>query len=211
MSGSTEKKHKKACKNKDSYHHGDLKTALIQAGIRLLHKSDGHEFSLREVAKEAGVSHAAPYRHFSDKETLMAAIAHLGFVELGDKIETALSKNKDNIKDWVPLIAKEYLNFAIKNPAQFKMMVGGFVTDPQKFEEFDWVGKKLFERFVEVIKLCQSAKVIKEGDPQLIVLSFWSLMHGFVVLYSVRQLDYFDINKTNVSSILEQMISVVLS
>src|SRR5271167_3965034 len=74
-----------------AYHHGDLRRALIDAGLALVTEAQDWEFSLREVARRAGVSHNAPYNHFADKRDLLSAVAAAGFVTLGERIQAATS------------------------------------------------------------------------------------------------------------------------
>jgi AcrR family transcriptional regulator len=78
-----------------SYHHGDLRNALIQAGLELLAEGGVQELDLRKVARRAGVSHAAPYRHFADKQALIAAITEEGFRLLAEQIQATLSEVPD--------------------------------------------------------------------------------------------------------------------
>src|SRR3954464_14355091 len=78
-----------------SYHHGDLRNALIQAGLELLAEGGAQELDLRKVARRAGVSHAAPYRHFADKQALIASITEEGFRWLAERIQTTLREVSD--------------------------------------------------------------------------------------------------------------------
>ena len=75
-----------------NYHHGDLKNALIKAGIEILSKEGVSGLSLRKAARQAGVSHAAPYAHFADKQTLIAAIASDGHSKINERLEAALAR-----------------------------------------------------------------------------------------------------------------------
>src|SRR5271167_2957670 len=74
-----------------AYHHGDLRRSLIDAGLALVTEEQDWTFSLREVARRAGVSHNAPYNHFADKRELLAAVAATGFAQLGERILAAIS------------------------------------------------------------------------------------------------------------------------
>src|SRR5271154_6600582 len=75
-----------------AYHHGDLRRALIESALALVTEEQDWTFSLREVARRAGVSHNAPYHHFADKRELLAAVAVVGFAALGERIQTATSR-----------------------------------------------------------------------------------------------------------------------
>jgi AcrR family transcriptional regulator len=103
------------------YHHGDLSRALVQAGRRILEKEGPAGLSLRAVAREAGVSPAAPYHHFKDKCDLMAAVAGEGWHELGIAVAEARAKAKD-ARHGLSEIGVAYVCFARKNPALYRLM-----------------------------------------------------------------------------------------
>ncbi len=109
--------------SQDSYHHGDLRAALLVAAIDVLESGDA--FSLRAVARRAGVSAAAPYRHFADREALESAIAVAGF----DELRAALSASLERIRDATPeeivtALSVTYVLFALHHPARFRLMFG---------------------------------------------------------------------------------------
>jgi AcrR family transcriptional regulator len=101
------------------YHHGDLRRALIQAAERVLERDGPQALSLRAVAREAGVSPAAPYHHFKDKSDLLLAIAEAGFVGLGEAIRIAVETD-DAQK--MTTIGVAYVKFARDNPALYRVM-----------------------------------------------------------------------------------------
>lgn len=103
------------------YHHGDLSRALVQAGRRILEKEGPAALSLRAVAREAGVSPAAPYHHFKDKCDLMAAVANEGWHELGVAVAEARAQAGD-ARHGLSEIGVAYVTFARKNPALYRVM-----------------------------------------------------------------------------------------
>jgi AcrR family transcriptional regulator len=107
--------------NKQSYHHGDLRTALIETGLRLLEANADGEIGLREVARETGVSATAVYRHFPDKSALLAALASEGFEKLADVQEAAGAREKSRDGAF-RAIGQAYVYFALANPALFRLM-----------------------------------------------------------------------------------------
>ena len=98
-----------------SYHHGDLKAALRQTAGEMLEKQGLASLSLRELARRAGVSHNAPYRHFPDRESLLAALAAEGFELLGDALEKRPRRE----------MGEAYVEFALGHPQRFRLMFGG--------------------------------------------------------------------------------------
>ncbi|HCM39040.1 MAG: hypothetical protein A2070_03505 [Bdellovibrionales bacterium GWC1_52_8] len=189
------------------YHHGDLRNALIEAGIRLLRKVDANKLSLRAVAKEAGVSHAAPYRHFPDKNTLLAAIAHQGFISLGERMEKAISEHQNEPREWLPAIGLAYFSFASQRPEHFRIMTGGYMTDPKKYEEFEWIGKRTYENLVAIVARCQKEGLLPTGNPGDAALAFWSKIHGFTLLLLSGELKFLNIDQRNASAWFRRILA----
>src|SRR5260221_14141825 len=95
----------------DSYHHGDLPAALLRAAIELLEESGETELSLRAVARRAGVSPAAPYRHYADREALISAVAAVGYRELAERL--AAAHPAPPTPEPPPTVAIAYVQFAL--------------------------------------------------------------------------------------------------
>ena len=103
------------------YHHGDLRRALIDAARRLLESEGPSALSLRAVAREAGVSPAAPYHHFKDRAALLYAIAHQGNVALNEAMKAAFEGSEPG-RDRIIAVGVTYVEFALKNPALYRLM-----------------------------------------------------------------------------------------
>ncbi|MCA6267411.1 MAG: TetR/AcrR family transcriptional regulator, partial [Phenylobacterium sp.] len=119
------------------YHHGDLRRALIEAGRRLLEVEGGAGISLRAVAREAGVSPAAPYHHFRDKSELLDALAFEGWDQLGNQMREALS-NTGSERDHLVTLGVAYVRFARMNPAIYRVMIDcsrSHETMPEKLRD----------------------------------------------------------------------------
>src|SRR6516225_9375031 len=104
------------------YHHGDLWRALVQAGIEILHEEGVHALTLRAVARRAGVSHAAPYRHFADKEALLAAIAEDGYRRLISELADVLADEHASARQLMTEAGKRYVHFVLENPDHVRVM-----------------------------------------------------------------------------------------
>ena len=111
-------------KQKGQYHHGDLRRALMQAAIDLVAESGVEGFTLREAAKRAGVSAAAPYRHFNDRADLLAAIAPEGFSLLLPKLQAAIDRRKDDSMAALAELGLAFVDFGVQHPSHFKLMYG---------------------------------------------------------------------------------------
>ena len=124
-----------------AYHHGALKTALLDAADALLDEGGAGAVSLREAARRAGVSATAPYRHFADKEALLAALATRGFEQFGAALEDAARDESD------PLAAMglAYVRFALARPGRFRLMFGPGISDRSRYPELQAAAARAFE------------------------------------------------------------------
>ncbi|MBI5960898.1 MAG: TetR/AcrR family transcriptional regulator [Chloroflexi bacterium] len=170
-----------------NYHHGDLKNALIRAGIEILSKEGMQALSLRNVAKKAGVSHAAPYAHFADKQALIAAIAAEGYKKLYQQLVTAQNSTNDPLARLLA-VAHAYIQFAIDEADHFKITFSGVVEVEQNYPEYVEQSKQCFGLVVAVVADCQAEGTLLQGDTQLIAVSIWASIHGFVLLLQGNQL-----------------------
>jgi AcrR family transcriptional regulator len=172
----------------ESYHHGDLKNALIQAGIQILSQEGIHALSLRKVAKLAGVSHAAPYAHFPDKQSLLAAIAAEGYNTLYEQVLSASQQYPDAPLKRLVETAWAYVQFALEKPDHFKITFSGIVEREQDYPDYIAQAKRNLALLVGVIEDCQQAGVLIAGDTELLAVAVWSSIHGYIHLLLGNQL-----------------------
>lgn len=150
------------------YHHGNLKAALLTAARAMLEEKPLSELSLRAVARAAGVSHAAPYRHFASQEELLAEIARSGFLELHDALGAAA-----DVEDRMARIhglCRTYITFALQHPALMRLMYGSQIADRTAYaglvEAADTVGAE----FCTLL------------GGRALGLVVWSALHGMAML-----------------------------
>ena len=157
---------------RSGYHHGDLRAALVEAALEMLEA--GEPFSLRSLARRAGVSTAAPYRHFADRGALEAAVAVQGLRELMDELtgHGATPRSAAEVAD----LAVGYVRFALRRPALFRLMFGQ-PCDDQDDERVRAAGA-LHEYLAEVM-----ADVFPGSDPVALSTAGWSLAHGLAFLH----------------------------
>jgi AcrR family transcriptional regulator len=168
-----------------TYHHGDLKNALLTSSIGLLRKHGPQSFSLRELALSLGVSSAAPYRHFKTKERIFAAIAVQGFGHLTKGFENAIKSHPLNPPEQLHAVGVSYYQFAVKYPEHLQMMFGNIISqaDIAADEEFKAAAGKAFGTLVGVVKSCQTDGFLNpKEDPKLQAILLWSSIHGFASL-----------------------------
>jgi AcrR family transcriptional regulator len=165
-----------------SYHHGDLKNALIQAAIKILADEGIQELSLRKVAREAGVSHSAPYAHFTDKQALIAAISTDGYKKIYERINAIMERYPDDPLRQFIETAWAYVSFGYEEPDHFKVTFSGSVEREREYPALVEMTQKTFDMLRQLILRCQAAGLIDSGEPDLVALTVWGLVHGFVSL-----------------------------
>lgn len=109
------------------YHHGDLQRAVVSAALEILSETQSTEFSLRELARRAGVSHNAPYKHFADKRDLLAAVSAAGFDLLAKSLSEA-SRGKSSARTRLMAMARSHVRHGVENPALYRLMFGGYLN-----------------------------------------------------------------------------------
>lgn len=115
---------------KSSYHHGALESALIDAALLLIEEDGVEGFSVAAASRRAGVSVAAPYRHFANRQELLNAVAHRGFAELGERLRAVPADGADAV-DLLLEQGLAYVRFAVEKPALFRIVFDSRGRDPQ--------------------------------------------------------------------------------
>lgn len=169
------------------YHHGDLKNALIAAGIKLLAESGIEGLSLRKLAREVGVSHNAPYMHFADKEAVLAAIAQQGFQILGEAIEEGQrAAAGDSIDMRLMAAARSYVTFALAHPNHLLVMFGNFATSD--YPELVQISHASFHKLVQIMVEGRHSGTLREYEPEQLALLFWMNIHGLSALFIAQKI-----------------------
>jgi len=175
-------------RNRQSYHHGDLRQALLSAATDLIAEVGPRGFTLREVARRAGVSHNAPYRHFRDKEELLAAVAAEGFRELTRAMLDAAAPQPTSLGR-LRRSGLAYVAFALRRPEHFTVM---FDTPFSKadYPECAEAANEAFGTLVRFIEACQQDAQLPPGDTLQRALAAWSLVHGIAKLAVAKRLPF---------------------
>lgn len=164
----------------------DLRRTLLDASLELIETEGLEAFSMREVARRAGVSHQAPYHHFPDREAILASIVAEGFELLRDQMRGEL-KDKPDAYARHSALGRTYINFALTNPAHFKLMFRSEHVREEKHDEAKMSADSAFSALVEVVNELAREKYGRE-DFALVIAS-WSLAHGLASLLLEGKLD----------------------
>jgi len=170
------------------YHHGDLRNALLQAGERLLRQDGPAELSLRKVAREAGVSHTAPYRHFRNKRALLSALAQAGFERLADATLEVENKYPDDPRRQLLEGGVAYVRLAVRYPETTQLMFGGVLEIREEDTELHEAGHRAFEGLLKIVSNGQREGLYRDRDTMELALAAWSLVHGLAMLVTAGQL-----------------------
>jgi AcrR family transcriptional regulator len=193
-----------------SYHHGDLKNALIDAGIAILAAEGVAGLSLRKVAKQAGVSHSAPYAHFADKQSLIAAISTEGFRQLYTRVKEEAGRYPDEPRTQMIEIAWAYLQFALDDPDRFKVMFSGVLEKEKNYPDFVEQTQKNFQLVKTVAEANQACGNLRSGPSDLIALSAWGIIHGFVMLLLDGQISHTILERMSLRELIEFQLEQIL-
>src|ERR1700682_173432 len=166
--------------SKATYHHGDLRAALVRAAMELLEESGETALSLRAVARCAGVSPAAPYRHYADREALVSAIAAVGYRELAERL--AAAHPSPSTTEELARVAVAYVQFALERPALFRIMFGEPCDGDNDERE---AATAAVTHYVRAIV----ERTFPHADVEALATAIWALVHGLALLHLDGKLD----------------------
>lgn len=158
-----------------------LRDVLLDAAVALIARKGPQGFSLREVARRARVSEAAPYWHFADREALLAAVAERGFVELA-KVMMAFWSQPAEPAARFRALGIGYVRFGLAHPSYLRVMFGPEVPDKAEHPALKAAGDRTFAMLVQAITECQAAGQVRGGDPDDLAVAAWSIVHGLAAL-----------------------------
>jgi AcrR family transcriptional regulator len=164
---------------KKQYHHGNLRAELVRLGLEELERNDKDDLSLRDIAEKAGVSKTAPYRHFADKNALLAAITTEGFRRFGDRLKEVLDRREGDGTRVITEMCRVYLMFARSNPKLYHLMFSSFgrlLEDPLCAQE----GRRSLDQLREAVKIWLPQSPAEEIETR--VIAIWGYIHGLASL-----------------------------
>jgi AcrR family transcriptional regulator len=166
--------------SKAAYHHGDLRAACVRAAMELLEEGGEAALSLRAVARRAGVSPAAPYRHYADREALVSAVAAVGYRELAERL--AAAHPSPSTPQQLAGVATAYVQFALDRPALFRIMFGEPCDRDNDERVAATAAVSLYVR--EIVQ-----RSFPHADADAMATAIWALAHGLAFLHLDGKLD----------------------
>ncbi len=189
-------------KKRGRYHHGDLRRALLDAALEVLAREGASALTLREVARRAGVTHAAPYRHFTDKQALLAAVAEEGFRMLASEMASGAAAHPADPGRGLQAIGTAYVRFATTQRAHFQVMFGNHVDWTCKHPKLEETADHAFGILISQVQACQAAGLVRAGDPLVAALCAWSMVHGLSELIANGQFSALELSVPPVNELV---------
>jgi AcrR family transcriptional regulator len=174
------------------YHHGNLRTALLAQAERTVRERGVNELSLREVAREVGVSHAAPRRHFPDRQALLDALAESGFERLGADLRATVDGAGEDFRARLEATAKAYVQFAVEDAELLELMFTG--KHRKSADMLVEAADRAFVVLFELITQGQAEGALQPGDPERVGLVLFATVQGLAALVTSGMVEVDQLN-----------------
>lgn len=172
-----------AVKKGSHYHHPDLREAMIRVAEQLLESDGPNGWTVRAAARIAGVSSGAPYRHFADKDTLLAAVAERGFNQLRTEIEARLAVADETPVSRLSALGEAYVSFAVSSPGRYQIMFGRDIFDRKLHPSLCTAADRTFQVLREEMQRAQARGALRNDQPaDAIAAASWAMIHGLADL-----------------------------
>lgn len=167
----------------DAYHHGDLRRALLDTAMDLVREQGIDGFTLREVARRAGVSHNAPYHHFRDRSALVAALVVDGFEDFTRTLEVAARRARGGDLSRIRALGIAYVRYARDDPERFTLLWRPELREGADLEEVEAAGERSYQPLVRALERARASGSVAEDVPlEEQALAAWSTVHGLAML-----------------------------
>lgn len=164
-----------------NYHHGNLRLALLEAAVTQIKEVGVEKLSLRGIARTVGVSQTAPYRHFKDKNELLAEVAAQAFIDLYNATSQHIHP-KNSTHQNIKAIGTAYLAFAIANPEKYKLMFGPSIQHRRSYANMVSAAEKSFDVLINQVERGIEEGIFLDSCPLLLANTLWTQVHGMASL-----------------------------
>jgi AcrR family transcriptional regulator len=169
------------------YHHGNLRSALLEQAERIVDARGAQALSLRELARDIGVSHAAPRRHFADRQALLDALAEDGFERLGDQLQRAIERAGASFDARLHALSQAYIAFATRHAALLELMFAG--KERAEAERVRESADRAFAASVAVIAEAQASGELRVADPGRVAIVAFATLQGLAAMANGGMID----------------------
>jgi AcrR family transcriptional regulator len=176
-------------KQPDRYHHGDLARAMLQEAVRVIKDRGVEALTLRGVGETLGVSRTALYRHFTDKQALLTAVAREGFRTLRTELHEAWLGGGRG-REGFERMGEAYVRFAVANPSHYRVMFGGLLESGETDIELGEQAGNAFQLLVDALAEQQQAGLVRKDDTLMLARYIWAIVHGVAMLALDGQLQH---------------------
>ena len=190
------------------YHHGNLRNKLLEIANGLLAEDGVHGLSLRKIAQRAGVSHNAPYMHFTDKEAVLVAIAEEGFRSLAIEVDSAIAKAENSTRQKLIAASEAYVRFALNHSNHIQIMFRP--TDVEKYPILHEVSQASLNRLFELVKNGQKSGELSSGKTHEMTKAIWTMVHGVANLSIAYKTTILLPEKNSVEDVVSALINLLL-
>lgn len=175
--------------DKKPYHHGDLRANLLEITAKIIAEEGEGKVTMRTLSQQAGVSQAAPYRHFTDKAELLCSVAAEGFKKLENRLQEVVNQHPENdALSCLEDMAVAYVYFAVSNPAYYRLMFGSQALLRSPTAELRRNAQAAFAILQEVIHRGQQNDSLIREEPLSLTNILWATVHGLSILLIDQQI-----------------------
>ena len=195
---------------KSSYHHGNLRPALVEAALEIIADKGVSGLTMRSVGQYVGVSHAAPYRHFKDKEAILAAVATEGFNGMRDAM--TLERDAVDPSDLTGRMAacgRAYIHFAVRHPSHYRVMFGPATRNKMRHPELLGASLEAFGILLNGIEEARAAGLLRDLPTIELGIVAWSQAHGLSMLLIDDQFELGEIDDVALAGYAERATVVI--
>ena len=194
-----------------SYHHGDLRRALLDATLSLAAELGPAGVTLRQVADRAGVSQTAPYRHFDDKAAMLAAASEEGFRLLHARMTEAARPFTADPMRRIGAWGRCYVDFAVAHTAHFRLMFGQGSPQKSATEALQAAARETFQLLFQTVESGARTARLRAADTRELALKIWSLAHGIAVLAIDGQTVFLGVPRERAGGVAERAVTALLA
>ena len=192
------------------YHHGDLKNALRAAASRLIAERGVESVSLREISQSAGVSHTAAYRHFADKQALLADLAEDGFRQLAELNRQAIHETPGGPVAQLMACGRAYVRFGVQRSHVLQLMFSQAIPDWSVHPSLQQASEELARTLADVVAAGQAVGAMRAAPLGDVTLTAWSLVHGLALLLAGRRIPAAAVDDAFVEHMAEQCVTLLM-